>query len=152
MTVKERIKAIPGEVKDTVTGAWGMLRFALNPDDPRSMNMVIKWAFGRLNANDLVKAINTRQDLASEFQHWMSVDASTQEKNIALSVINAQWINIQAVLMNPQLILDYFERYEPSKYAYLNTPQGKEYLNWICPRFHDTLRQYVYTPNHKKKK
>lgn len=152
MTVKERIKAIPGEVKDTVTGAWGMLRFALNPDDPRSMQMVIKWAFGRLNVDDLVKAINTHQDLAAEFQHWMNVDASTQEKNIALSVVNAQWINIQAVLMNPQTILDYFQRYEPSKYAYLNTPQGKEYLNWICPRFHDTLRQYVYTPSREKKK
>lgn len=147
------MKAIPGQVKGTVTDAWGMLKFALNPDDPRSMDMVVDWSFGRMDVQEIVHAINTKQDIASEFQHWVDTDATKMERNITLAVINAQWVNLSTVLMDPRLILEYFDRFSPEKAAYLRTPQGIAYLNWICPRFHAAIEKYVYHPDgHTAKK
>lgn len=142
-TVKDRIKGVPGQVKHTVTGVWDMIRLAMNPDDPQSLNAVIGWAFGSFSLAQLITAINNKQDLSADLKKWLEHDANKIERNSAEAVINAQSANLHAVLMNPQLILDYFEQMDRAKYLYLNTAEGRAFLDWQCPRFWEVLKPHI---------
>lgn len=142
-TVKDRIKGVPGQVRHTVTGVWDMIRLAMDPDDPQSLHAVIGWAFGSFSLAQLTAAINGRQDLAADLKKWLEHDSNKIERNAAEAVINAQAANLHAVLMNPQLVLDYFEQMDRAKFLYLNTPEGRAFLDWQCPRFWEALKPHI---------
>ena len=141
MSIRNSISQIPSKVKETTIDAWTLFTSLMNPDNPQAKERIITWAFGSMSARDLIHVIQTKQDLVIDTE--AKINESTFNRHVASGIINAQWNNMTDVLLNPGTILDYFEQYAPDRYPYLNTPEGIAYLNWICPRLYEYLKQFV---------
>ena len=148
MPLRRQMAQIPGKVRSATTDTWALLTALFDPDDPQARDRIITWAFGSLTLEELLFTIRERRDISEATDKMLN--ENKVYGHVGRGIICAQWKNIDEVLMNPALVLDYFNRYSQEHYRILNTRDGVDYLNWMCPRLHEYLKDIVEN-GHKSK-
>ena len=93
----------------------------------RSMFSVLAQSF---SLAEFDYAIATGYDLSTEVRRRYLDNRFS--KFIARAVIRNQWTSIWTYLMQPKLCRELIRQVDPAKGALLDTPAGRNYLNWLC--------------------